>query len=361
MSSSPVRVAIAGLGDAGFAMHLPALSSLSGAVVVGVCDHSEERQKRAAGKWKVAVFADAADMIAACSPELLIVATPPGTHADLCIMGLEAGANVLCEKPFVQTLDEADRVLDASARTGRRVALNHEFREMPIFKAILDAARARDAGELAFAQAWQLMYMPPWEEHGWRGEMERRTLHEAGVHLIDFLIALFGELPHAVSGTMSSGGMREGESDAVCVVTLEFSRGRIAQLIQNRLCKGETHYFEVRADTTNASFRASFGGRARVTTGLHRSTIPHLRVDYGVSGIAWREKGPSRTFLARNPRDPRMVATRSVIEQTLAAFASGMEPPASGADGRGVLRVIDACYAAAVSGRRTAIEVDDHA
>ncbi len=342
-------------------MHLPALSTIPNALVVGACDHSEERQQRAAAKWKVPVFADAADMITRTTPDLVIVATPPATHADLCISALEAGANVLCEKPFVQTIAEADGVLAAAARTGRRVALNHEFREMPIFRAVLDAARAHDAGELTFAQAWQLMYMPPWNEHGWRGEMERRTLHEAGVHLIDFLIALFGELPHAVSGTMSSGGMREGESDAVCVVTLEFARGRIAQLIQNRLCKGETHYFEVRADTTNASFRASFGGRARVTTGLHRSTIPHLRVDYGVSGIAWRENGSSRTFLARNPRDPRMFATRGVIERTIAAFASGAEPPASGADGRGVLRVIDACYAAAACGGRISIPVDDHA
>ncbi|MEO5580579.1 MAG: Gfo/Idh/MocA family oxidoreductase, partial [Gemmatimonadaceae bacterium] len=213
------------------------------------------------------------------------------------------------------------------------------------------------AGELVFAQAWQLMFMPPWNEHGWRGDMTRRTLHEAGVHLIDFLIALFGELPHSVSGTMSSGGLRNDESDAVCVVTLEFSRGRMAQLIQNRLCKGETHYFEVRADTTNASYRASFGGRARVTTGLHRSTVPHLRVDYGVSGIAWQEKGTTRTFLARNPRDPRTVATRLVLEQTIAAFADGTPPPASGADGRGVLRVIDACYQAAASGRRISIAV----
>ena len=48
----------------------------------------------------------------------------------------------------------------------------------------------------------------------------------------------------------------------------------MAQLVQNRLCKGETHYFEVRADTDGTSYRASFGGRARVTTGLYRSTSP---------------------------------------------------------------------------------------
>lgn len=331
---------------------------MSSAVAVGACDHSDTRRALAAAKFGVPVFADVTEMIEKTTPQLVIVATPPDSHAAICIQALDAGAHVLCEKPFVQTLADADRVLAAAARNGRKVALNHEFREMPIFRAVLDAAHSEGAGELTFAQAWQMMHMPPWDEHGWRGQMERRTLHEAGIHLVDFLVALFREMPVAVSATLSGGGLREGSSDAICVVTLEFSRGRIAQLIQNRLCKGETHYFEVRADTTEASFRASFGGRARVTTGLHRSTIPHLRVDYGVSGIAWRERGSSRTFLARNPRDPRTIATRRVIEQSLVAFVSGAEPPASGADGRLLLQVIDACYEAATTGRRIAISVD---
>ena len=117
-------------------------------------------------------------------------------------------------------------------------------------------------------------------------------------------------MPKAVWASMSSGGQGDGGSDALSVVSLEFAGGRMAQLIQNRLCKGETHYFEVRADTTEASYRASFGGRARVTTGLYRSTRPHVRVDYGVSGLAWIEQGNKRKLLARNPANPRVVSTR---------------------------------------------------
>ena len=189
--------------------------------------------------------------------------------------------------------------------------------------------------------------------------MQRRTLHEAGVHLIDYLIALFGEKPVSVWASMSSGGATgEGAqvgADALSVVSLEFTRGRIAQVLQNRLCKGETHYFEVRADTRTASYRASFGGRARITTGLYRSTRPHIRIDYGVSGLAWREIGNARSLLARNPREPRVVSTRYVLEKSLAAFATGGRPPATAEDGRDALEVIDACYSAAVTGRRTPV------
>jgi predicted dehydrogenase len=196
------------------------------------------------------------------------------------------------------------------------------------------------------------MDLPPWAEMGWRGALTQRTLYEAGVHLVDLVLALFHEKPHAVSATVSSCGVRDWETDAVALVTLEFSRGRLAQIVQNRLCKGETQYFEMRVDTGDASLRASFGGRARLTAGLYRSTRPHARFEYGVSGVAWREVGNRRTFLARNPRDPRMIATRSVFEKSLAAFRDGNQPPVSALDGRDALQVIAACYRAAATGCR---------
>jgi predicted dehydrogenase len=186
--------------------------------------------------------------------------------------------------------------------------------------------------------------------------MLQRTLYEAGVHLVDFLIALFGERPVAVQAWTSTCGVREGETDAVALVTLEFSRGRLAQIVQNRLCKGETQYFEVRADTTRASLRASFGGRARLSAGLFRSTRPHLRFEYGTAGIAWQETGTRRRFLARNPREPGMMATRLVLERTLTAFRTGGEPPASGEAGRDVLAVIGAAYRSAATGTRVIID-----
>ena len=348
-----------GLGEAGYEMHLPALARMQNARVVGACDMDPARRARAASRFKVPVFADLESMLVEANPEVLIIATPPAGHAELCLRALEGGLNIICEKPFVSTLDEADEVLAASRAAGTRIALNHEFREMPIFRALIEHAGPGSGEELFFAQIWQNTDVPPWTEGGWRGQMQRRTLHEAGVHLIDYLLALFGERPVAVWASMSAGGAREGGADALSIVALEFAGGRLAQVLQNRLCKGETHYFEVRADTRAASYRASFGGRARITTGLYRSTTPHVRLDYGVSGLAWREVGNTRKLLARNPKEPRVVATKYVLEKSLAAFDSGGRPPATGEDGRDALEVIDACYSSALTGLRTVVGQHD--
>jgi len=351
-----MRIAVVGLGTAGFTLHLPALAQLAGCSVVGVTDLDDARRSRAATTFGVPAFADFDDLLAKTHPEVVVVGTPPGSHAEYCLRSLAAGAHVFCEKPFVSSLAQADQVIDAARSAGRQVALNHEFREMPIFRAVRDAVDGGETGRLVFAQVWQMMDLPPWAEPGWRGQMLQRTLYEAGVHLVDFLIALFGERPVAVCASTSTCGVRDSETDAVALVTLEFSRGRLASVVQNRLSKGETQYFEVRADTEHASVRASFGGRARILAGLFRSQRPTVRAEFGISGMAWRERGPRREFLGRNPKDPGMVATRRMLERSLTAFREGTQPPVSAAAGRDVLAVIGAAYRSAASGKRVAID-----
>ncbi|MBK5296478.1 MAG: Gfo/Idh/MocA family oxidoreductase [Vicinamibacteria bacterium] len=170
-----MRVALVGLGNAGHTLHLPALAGISSAAVVGACDLDPARRERAAQRWRVPVFDDFGTMLSASRPDVVIVGTPLDTHADYCVRAFQAGAHVICEKPFVPTLAEADRVLAAATAAGRSIAFNHEFREMPIFKAIRSEVERIGRDELVFAQVWQIMDLPPWAEPGWRGAGVPRT------------------------------------------------------------------------------------------------------------------------------------------------------------------------------------------
>jgi len=348
-----------GLGNAGRDIHLPALERMERVELCGLCDLDAETGAKMSAQYGATAYQDIDEALAKCSPDLTIIGTPPGSHADFCVKAMTAGSDVLCEKPFVSSLAEADRVIEASEKTGRKIALNHEFRSMPIFQTLLDQVGTPEVGALSFVHVWQLMDLPPWAEPGWRGSMLERTLYEAGVHLVDYVMALFGEKPRSVSAMTSSCGVRDSKSDAVAVATLEFSGGRMANIVQDRLCKGETQYFEVRAQGREASLRASFGGRARISAGLYRDTKPHVRFDYGVSGMAWREVGNQRTFLARNPKFPTVVATHNLLERTLDAFQNGGEPPASAQIGRDALETIAACYLSARTGRRIDLDCED--
>lgn len=346
------RIAVLGLGNAGTMLHLPALRDLEGVQVVGGCDTDPRRCDRATADFGIRSFADFGELLSTTAPDVVIVGTPPETHESATLQAFAAGAHVICEKPLASTVEAVDRMLAAAGTADRRLAVNHEFRVMPIFKAVAEDLGEAETGELVFVQAWQCMDLPPWEEPGWRGELLQGTLFEAGIHLVDYAMYLFGETPLAVSATTSTCGVRETESDSVALVMLEFSRGRLAHIVQNRLCKGDTLYFDVRADAERASLRASFGGRARLSLGLLRSKRPHLRLENGRAGIAWRETGERRVALARNPSDPAMLATRALIEATLEAFRTGSEPPADGEAGRAAIEVIAACYESARSGLR---------
>jgi predicted dehydrogenase len=349
------RVAVLGLGAAAQTLHLPALADLAGATVVGGCDPDAARRAEVEDRFGIPTYESFARLVAAAPPEVVIVATRPAAHGAHCGEAFAAGCHVVCEKPLAASVAEADTILAAAEAANRRLAVNHEFRAMPIVRAVRERLGAPGVGRLRFAQVWQAMDLPPWKEPNWRAALATRVLYEAGLHHVDTLLTLFDSAPAAVTATVGSSGARDEASDAVAVVTVEFADGRLGHVVHNRLSPGDTLYFEIRADAEHASLRASFGGRLRLSAGLLRATRPHLRVESGAAGLAWLEQGSRRRRLAANPRAPAMTATRQLLAETLRGFADGTPPPASGDDGRRVLEVIAAAYRSAATGRRVVL------
>jgi predicted dehydrogenase len=348
-----MRFGLVGLGRAAQTFHVPALRRVAGADIVGGADSSPERRASWEADTGTPAYSDLDELVEQTRPEVLVVATPPDSHAELCLRAFEHGLDVFCEKPFMPSVADADRVLDAAAAAGRRVAVNHEFREKPIFRAITDGVASGRYGRLVFCQVWQLMDLAPWEEPtAWRADMARRTLLEGGVHLVDLLVQFFGELPEAVYARHSAGFHDDPDADAIQLLTLEFSQGRLGQLTIDRLCPAATRYIEVRADCENASLRASLGGRALLQLGKKRAEKTGFRFDLGAGGLAWTERGLERTTLARAPRNAGTEATAALLEKVVAALRSGSEPPSSGREARDVLAIIEAAYESAASGRR---------
>ena len=350
-----MRFGFIGLGRAARLYHVPALKQIEGTSVIGGFDEAPEQCDAWHRETGTPAFASV-DEVLASRPDVVVVATPPDSHADLCVRGLEAGAHVIAEKPFVTSVAEADLVLDAATRTGRSVAVNHQYRVKPIFGAVRRAIHDGRYGRLAFCQLWQLMNQAPWEERtAWRAGMARRVLLEGGVHLVDLMMMFFGERPVAVSAQHSGGYHEDPEADAVHVVTLEFPAGRLGQITIDRLCRGGTRYLEARADCERGSLRASLGGRALIQMGMKRAERPGARLELGLGGLAWAEVGTQRTVLARNGKAQDVDATAVLLRQIVAAFEAGVEPPSSAREARDVIEVIERAYESGASGCRVAL------
>ncbi|MDQ3898204.1 MAG: Gfo/Idh/MocA family oxidoreductase [Actinomycetota bacterium] len=324
---------------------------------VGAVDAAPDRRAEWASTGASPVYATLGELLDRARPDVVVVATPPHAHAELCIEALSAGAHVMCEKPFVASVAEADRVLEVARRNRRQVVVNHEFRYMPIFARIGDVVGGPDVGEPVFLHCTQFMDLAPWEEKvAWRAAMPHRSLFEGGVHLVDLLHMVAGRLPRRVFAMTSAGLDNTRSADAIHLVTLDYGDGLLGQLTIDRLCRSGTRYVDLRLDCERSSIRASYGGRAFLQVGVKRAQRPGVRVEFGPEGLAWVERGLRRSVFARNPRGAATKATRALYQATVNALQAGTEAPSTAAIARETLRIIEAAYRSVESGQPVDVE-----
>jgi predicted dehydrogenase len=151
--SAKRRVALVGTGHRGTGMWGRELLAECGAWVemVGLCDMNPLRVKRARELVGVdaPVFTDLATMLRETRPETLIVCSRDVQHDAHIIMALEAGCDVVTEKPMTITAEKCRRILEAEARTGRRIDVTFNYRYGPTARRIKELILAGAIGEIA--------------------------------------------------------------------------------------------------------------------------------------------------------------------------------------------------------------------
>lgn len=345
---SLARVGLVGLGAVAREIHLPALAGHPRARLVAAADPATGALEGAARATPSArLYRDAEAMLAAERPDVAIVATPPHTHRDLCLLALHYGAHILCEKPFVAALAEADDVIAAADAARRQVAVNHQYRYLPFYREPARRLRAGELGRLYFVHAEQRLFLPPEREFGWRGELRRRVLFEFGMHVLDLLAWFFGDDPLAVSARMPRV-LAGDPTDVLVVLRLDYPDDRVATVVLNRASHAATRYLDLRLECERASIDAAFGGVAEARVGWSRERRrPTFRLSLARGGEAWAEAGGRARRLARAAREARPAATAAHLDALLTAAATGVEPPVSARYARRLLRTVLAAYESA--------------
>lgn len=97
------------------------------AEIVGICDEDPAAMESARGNFRIPddrVFTDVDRCIAATQPDLIILCPATAAHADYVERVAPHGVDILVEKPFAATLDDADRMIAAAGAAGIRMAIN---------------------------------------------------------------------------------------------------------------------------------------------------------------------------------------------------------------------------------------------
>ena len=123
-----LRTVVAGIGRIGWQYHVPQVVVHDGFELIGVVDHSTERLQEAFDEYGVKGYQDYNEMLENEKPDLIVIATPTLFHADQAVAAMERGIDVFLDKPMARNLKEADRIVEAQQRTGRKVMLYQPHR-----------------------------------------------------------------------------------------------------------------------------------------------------------------------------------------------------------------------------------------
>ncbi|MGH9949521.1 MAG: Gfo/Idh/MocA family protein [Pyrinomonadaceae bacterium] len=348
-NSSRQRVAIIGLGAVTQNIHLPAYKSLSDKIdIVAGCDIDAGAVRTAKEKFEIPeLFDDPLKMIEQTKPDIVSVCTPPKFHIEQSLMALENGCHVFCEKPLAESLEDADKLINATREADRHVVVNNQFPYMNIHLAAKKMIGTQEFGKLLFLQAWQIFHPDEITEADWRGRLRRRLCFEFGIHVFSLVRFFFDEEPVSVSAQMPNP-LSKFHSDALNLITLEFADGRAASIILNRLSNAPERYLDMRLDGEHASVYTSIGGEVRFEAGLHtRQKRPFLGLSFVKGGKAVLQNGTKSKIIAKDGINPFASSTAYHFNSFVDALNNGDEPAGTVVDNRKTLALVFAAYDAA--------------
>jgi predicted dehydrogenase len=329
-----VLVGTGGIGDA----HVNAVNATAGRVqLVAACDIDATRARAFCERQKIPAFhTDYATMLAVEKPDIVLIAAPPGLHADMSIAAMEAGAWALCEKPLCASLAEFDRIEAAEKRTGRRTACVFQMRfassNVHIRRLLGEGVFGRPllavCNTLWFRDA--AYYAVPWRGK-WSTELGGPTMSQ-GIHSMDHLLHLLGDWTEvrAVADTL----YHQIEVEDVSMALVKFANGSRASIINSTLCPRQETY--IRLDCERATLEL---------THLYAYTKENWKLTPAdpATGAAMQA--------AWNNFPPDVGSTHGAqLNALLADLEAGTVPLTSGAEARRTLEFLTALYKSAYTG-----------
>ena len=143
-----LRLAVVGCGHLG-TIHARLLAGRDDVYLVAVVDPTAEARDRVAAAHGCQPLVEPRELIGLI--DAAVVAAPTGLHAAVVLPLLEAGIDMLVEKPLASTLEDARGIAAAARRLGRVVSVGHVERFNPAWQ-----RAAERAGEVTFFEARRL-------------------------------------------------------------------------------------------------------------------------------------------------------------------------------------------------------------
>ncbi len=133
--------------------HLSALQAVPGVAVAAVFDLDVGRASSLAAQYQVPIVARSLEELLAAGVEVVHVATPEHCHREPVIAALQAGKDVLVEKPFATSLEDCSAMTEAAQSSGRALMVGHLLRFDPRYAVLREETAAGRIGRIVAMSA----------------------------------------------------------------------------------------------------------------------------------------------------------------------------------------------------------------
>lgn len=280
--------------------------------------------------------------------DLVHVCTPPSAHAEIAVNCMDAGKNVLVEKPMAPSLKECDRMLEAEKRNGVTMACIAQNRFRSSIWKLKKLADSGLAGKVRCAHVDSLW----WRGHSyydlwWRGTWEKEgggpTLNHA-VHHIDMINWIQGALPVEVTSMLSNVMHDNSEVEDLSFAALRYADGSVAEVTSSVVHHGEEQGIVLQCE--KAKIAAPWSVAAEVS---QPNGFPDPEHNTGLI----RELEEAYNSM----EDLKYEGHTGEIDNVLAALENGTRPMITGADGRKTVELITAIYKAGFQKRTVELPI----
>ena len=175
-ANGKIRVGVAGVGEFG-KNHARVWRAMEGVELIGVVDENKERAAQIASEFGTRALPNL-DALVAEGVDAVSVAVPTIQHAAVGCRLLDAGVDVLVEKPIAASIDEADRLIAAAQRAGRILQIGHVER----FNGAVAAAQKIISRPLFFEVHRLGIFSPR--------SLDVDVVYDVMIHDLDILLAL---------------------------------------------------------------------------------------------------------------------------------------------------------------------------
>jgi len=193
----PINTALCSFGMSGYVFHAPFIEVHPAFNLYGVW---ERTKNNAQAKYpNIKTFRTLEEMLADQNIELVVVNTPSVTHYDFAKQAINSGKNVVVEKPFTATVEQAEELIQLAKEKNVALSVYHNRRYDSDFKTVKKILDEGWLGNIVEAEIHYDRYDPglSYKLHKEIPTAAVGSIYDLGSHLIDQALVLFG-MPNAV-------------------------------------------------------------------------------------------------------------------------------------------------------------------